>query len=630
MKKSKSATSCRQYDLTAFKSPADLRAIPAEEMPQLAARIREFLVEKVSATGGHLASNLGVVELSLALHRVFDAPQDHIIWDVGHQSYIHKIITGRADRFDELRKVGGLCGFTNRKESEYDPFGAGHSSTSISAALGFATADRIAGRKAYTVAVIGDGAFTGGMVHEALNNCAPDLPLIIVLNENEMSISRNTGAFAQYISHIRSSRRYLRTKSRTKDVLPRIPLIGRGLYKIAKGLTHFAKRRLYRANYFEELGFLYLGPADGNDYARTERILRQAKARNGAVIVHLKTTKGKGYLPAESDPSHFHSTAPCTAAAGAGSFHAAFGEELVSLAKENDRICAITAAMEIGCGLDAFSREFPTRFFDVGIAEEHAATFAAGMAAGGMIPCFAVYSTFLQRAYDNVLHDIALQNLPVKLFIDRAGLAHGDGATHHGIFDVSFLSAIPHLRLYAPACYGTLRAMMKDVMTIDTPCAIRYPNASEDARIAPLFYPDGDFARYGVRADFKKDERPQNIVITYGNIVKEALNAKEQAAQQGRSVGILLLEVLKPYDELAKQIAPYLSRTTRVIFLEEGMAHGGAACLTAEALREEMGERFPSDYRVLAIKDHFASPAEKTDLYRYCGISAEDVLENLL
>ena len=630
MKKSKSATSCRQYDLTAFKSPADLRAIPAEEMPQLAARIREFLVEKVSATGGHLASNLGVVELSLALHRVFDAPQDHIIWDVGHQSYIHKIITGRADRFDELRKVGGLCGFTNRKESEYDPFGAGHSSTSISAALGFATADHIAGRKAYTVAVIGDGAFTGGMVHEALNNCAPDLPLIIVLNENEMSISRNTGAFAQYISHIRSSRRYLRTKSRTKDLLPRIPLIGRGLYKIAKGLTHFAKRRLYRANYFEELGFLSLGPVDGNDYARTERILRQAKARNGAVIVHLKTTKGKGYLPAESDPSHFHSTAPCTAAAGAGSFHAVFGEELVSLAKENDRICAITAAMEIGCGLAAFSREFPTRFFDVGIAEEHAATFAAGLAAGGMVPCFAVYSTFLQRAYDNVLHDIALQNLPVKLFIDRAGLAHGDGATHHGIFDVSFLSAIPHLRLYAPACYGTLRAMMKDVMTIDTPCAIRYPNASEDARIAPLFYPDGDFACYGVRADFDNDERPQNIVITYGNIVKEALNAKEQAILQGRSVGILLLEVLKPYNELAKQIAPYLSRTTRVIFLEEGMAHGGAACLTAEALREEMGERFPSDYRVLAIKDHFASPTEKTDLYRYCGISAEDVLENLL
>lgn len=630
MKKSKPVTKSKQYDLTAFKSPADLRVLPAEEMPLLSARIREFLVEKVSTNGGHLASNLGVVELSLALHRVFDAPQDHIIWDVGHQSYIHKILTGRADRFDDLRKVGGLCGFTNRKESEYDPFGAGHSSTSISAALGLAMADRIAGKKAYTVAVIGDGAFTGGMVHEALNNCSPDLPLIIVLNENEMSISRNTGAFAQYISSIRSSRRYLRTKRRTKDVLPRIPLIGRGLYKIAKGLTHFAKRRLYRANYFEELGFLYLGPTDGNDYAKTERILRQAKDRNGAVIVHLKTTKGKGYLPAESDPSHFHSTAPLTSESSTGSFHAAFGEELVSLAKENERICAITAAMEIGCGLDAFSRDFPSRFFDVGIAEEHAATFAAGMAAGGMIPCFAVYSTFLQRAYDNVLHDIALQSLPVKLFIDRAGLAHGDGATHHGIFDVSFLSAIPNLRLYAPACYGTLRAMMKDVMTEDTPCAIRYPNASEDARIAPLFYPDGDFASYGVRADFERDKPPKNIIITYGNIVKEALNAKEKAAQQGRSVGILLLEVLKPYDALAKQIAPYLTQETRMIFLEEGIAHGGAACLTAEALREEMGECFPADYRILAIKDHFASPTEKTDLYRYCGISAEDVLENLI
>lgn len=630
MKRKQAHVPNKAHDLTKLHTPADLRALPAEEMPQLSEEIREFLIEKVSATGGHLASNLGVVELSLALHRVFDAPNDHIIWDVGHQSYIHKIVTGRADRFDELRKVGGLCGFTNRAESEYDPFGAGHSSTSVSAALGFATADRIAGRSAYTVAVIGDGAFTGGMVHEALNNCDPDLPLIIVLNENEMSISRNTGAFARYIAGIRASRSYQRTKNRTKAILPRIPLIGRGLYKAAKSATRFLKKRLYRANYFEELGFLYLGPVDGNDYERTERVLQQAKERHGAVLVHLKTKKGKGYLPAESDPSHFHSTAPRTNSVGAGSFHAVFGEELTALAEKDKRICAITAAMEIGCGLDAFSQHYKDRFFDVGIAEEHAATFAAGMAAGGMIPCFAVYSTFLQRAYDNVLHDIALQNLPVKLFIDRAGLAHGDGATHHGIFDVSFLSAIPNLRLYAPACYGTLRAMMKDVMTEDTPCAIRYPNASEDARVATTFYPDGDFASYGVRADFEKGNPPKNIIITYGNIVKEALNAKEQAAQHERSVGILLLEVLKPYDALAKQIAPYLSRETRMIFLEEGIAHGGAACLTAEALREEMGDGFPTDYRILAIKDHFASPTEKTELYRYCGISAEDVLENLI
>lgn len=618
------------HDLTKLKTPADLRALPAEEMPRLSEEIRAFLVEKVSKSGGHLASNLGVVELSLALHRVFDAPRDHIIWDVGHQSYIHKIITGRADRFDELRQVGGLCGFTNRAESEYDPFGAGHSSTSVSAALGFATADKIAGRQAYTVAVIGDGAFTGGMVHEALNNCSPDLPLIIILNENEMSISRNTGAFARYIAKIRSSRSYQRTKKRTKAVLPRIPLIGRGLYRAVRGVTRFAKSRLYRANYFEELGFLYLGPEDGNDYERTERILRQAKERQGAVIVHLKTKKGFGYLPAETDPSHFHNTAPQKARAKDNTFHGVFGEELVALAQKDGRITAITAAMGLGCGLEAFRDAYPNRFFDVGIAEEHAATFAAGMAANGMLPCFAVYSTFLQRAYDSVVHDIALQELPVKLFIDRAGLAPGDGATHHGIFDVSFLSAIPSLHLYAPACYGTLRAMMRDVMASAAPCAVRYPNASEDSRVPALFYPAGDFENYGVRADFDIDRRPKNVIITYGGIVSEALNAKEKAEQNGHSVGIILLEALKPYDEAARKIAPLLARETNVIFLEEGIEYGGAACLTAEMLREQMGEAFPANYHILAIRDHFASPTEKTDLYRYCGISAEDILDRLV
>ena len=618
------------YDLTKLRTPADLRALPAKEMPALAEEIRRFLIEKVSASGGHLASNLGVVELSLALHRVFDAPNDHIIWDVGHQSYIHKIVTGRADRFDELRRVGGLCGFTNRAESEYDPFGAGHSSTSVSAALGFAMADQVAGRRAYTVAVIGDGAFTGGMVHEALNNCSPELPLIIILNENEMSISRNTGAFARYIAGIRSSRSYLRTKNRTKSLLPRIPLVGRGLYRLAKGLTNFLKKRLYRANYFEELGFLYLGPENGNDYERTERILRKAKERRGAVLVHLKTTKGKGYTPAENDPSHFHSTAPNAAAPSGETFHSVFGRELVQLAAKDTRICAITAAMGLGCGLDGFRAAYPNRFFDVGIAEEHAATFAAGMAANGMIPCFAVYSTFLQRAYDSVVHDIALQGLPVKLFIDRAGLAHRDGATHHGIFDVSFLSAIPNLHLYAPACYGTLRAMMREVMASNAPCALRYPNAGEDARVAAVFYPNGDFENYGIRADFDTSKTPKNVIITYGSIVSEALNAKEKAEKKGLSIGIILLEVLKPYDEAAKRIAPLLTRDTNVIFLEEGIENGGAASLTALALQAQMGEGFPAGYHILAICDHFASPTEKTDLYHSCGISADDMLAKLL
>ncbi len=628
MKKQKTAP--MTFDLTTLKTPADLRALPDEAMPALAEDIRTFLIRGVENSGGHLASNLGVVELSLALHRVFDAPRDHIIWDVGHQSYVHKILTGRADRFDALRQPGGLCGFTNREESEYDPFGAGHSSTSISAALGFAMADKLAGRDAYTVAVIGDGAFTGGMVHEALNNCQSDLPLIIILNENEMSISRNTGAFARYIAKIRSSRSYMRTKKRTKAALPRVPLVGKGLYRVVKGLTHWAKRSIYSANYFEELGFLYLGPEDGNDYERTLRILQKAKDRHGAVIVHLKTKKGKGYTPAEKDPSHFHSTAPQTGGkSGHSSFHAVFGEELVRLAKEEPRLCAITAAMDLGCGLDGFKKAYPKRFFDVGIAEEHAATFAAGMAADGMLPCFAVYSTFLQRAYDSVVHDIALQNLPVKLFIDRAGLAVHDGATHHGIFDVSFLSAIPHLHLYAPACYGSLRTVMRDICKNNSPCAVRYPNEAEDARVAARFYPQGDFAAYGVRADFATDTQPKNLVITYGHTAKIALDAEENARQTGHSVGTLLIEQLKPYDDAARKLAPYIKKDTNLIFLEEGIENGGAAMLTVMALQKEMGTAFPAAYHILAIRDHFATPKAACDLYEYCGIGAE-AITNLL
>ncbi len=626
----KKQTTENTHYLNRIKTPEDLRALPKEAMPSLAAEIRAFLVDKVTKNGGHLASNLGVVELTLALHRVFDTPRDHLIWDVGHQSYVHKILTGRADRFDELRQVGGLSGFTSRRESEYDPFGAGHSSTAASAALGFAQADRLSDNPAYTVAVIGDGAFTGGMVHEALNNCSPDLPLILVLNENEMSISRNTGAFARYIADIRASHSYRRTKQRTAAFLQRLPLIGHPLHRMVKGIVHFLKRRIYKSNYFEDLGFLYLGPINGNNYDRVERALRQAKARHGAVVVHIKTKKGMGYAPAEEDPSTYHNThAPSKCQTEEATFHSVFGEELTALAERDEKICAITAAMGLGCGLDGFRDRFPDRFFDVGIAEEHAVTFAAGMAAGGMTPCFAVYSTFLQRAYDSILHDVALQGLPVKLFIDRAGLAPADGATHHGIFDVSYLSGIPDLRLYAPACYGSMREMMAHVMTTPDPCALRYPNAGEDARVAPHFYPNGDFENYGVRADFSASEPKKNVIITYGNILTKALDAQEAYQKQGGELGILLLEELKPYDLTAKKIAPYLRPDTRVFFLEEGIENGGAGALIGLALRRAMGEAYPQEYEILAIRDHFASPATPVNLYRYCGISAEDILEKL-
>lgn len=642
-KKSAAKKEGRQLLLDKIQSPIDLRALPALEMPALCEEIRAFLVENVTKTGGHLASNLGVVELSVALHRVFDTPRDRVIFDVGHQSYVHKMLTGRRGQFPSLREPGGLSGFTNRRESEYDPFGAGHSSTALSAALGFAQAERLRGKDAYTVAVIGDGAFTGGMVHEALNNIDRDLPLIVVLNENEMSISRNTGAFARYIARMRASHGYLTAKERLSWLLERLPLIGQPIYRALQWAKEKTKKRLLRGNYFEGLGFLYLGPIDGNDYARVERVLRQAKRRKGAVLVHIKTEKGHGYEPAVRDPQAYHHVGAGSAgsvgnagntrgaaARGEGArFPSVLGAELTERAKGDDRICAITAATGFGCGLDPFAKAYPSRFFDVGIAEEHAVTFAAGLAANGMLPCFAVYSSFLQRAYDNVLHDVALQDLPVKLFIDRAGLAMADGATHHGIFDVSFLSSIPNMHIFAPACIGSLRAAVGTALALPHPTAVRYPNAVQDERVERTFYPNGDFDSFGVRADFVPGQAPRNVVVAFGCAVSRALDATEAARARGLSCGVVLIEALKPYDTCAQALRPYLTGATRVIFFEEGIESGGAAASLLLHLREkDTSSTF--DARVLAIRDHFVAPNEVCDLYRFAGVSAQDILAALV
>lgn len=621
----------RRGILDTIEFPLDLRALPPSDMPALCEEIRAFLVENVERTGGHLASNLGVVELSVALHRVFNTPRDRVIFDVGHQSYVHKILTGRRGQFPALRQPGGLSGFTSRKESEYDPFGAGHSSTALSAALGFAEAERLSHGDAYTVAVIGDGAFTGGMVHEALNNIDRDLPLIVVLNENEMSISRNTGAFARYIARMRASAGYLTTKQKLSWFLERLPLIGRPIYRALQWTKEKTKRRLLRGNYFEGLGLFYLGPIDGNDYARVERALYQAKRRRGAVLVHIKTEKGHGYEPAVRDPQSYHHVGAGGAAAHdeGARFPSVLGAELTERAKGDDRICAITAATGFGCGLDPFAKAHPSRFFDVGIAEEHAVTFAAGLAANGMLPCFTVYSSFLQRAYDNVLHDVALQNLPVKLFVDRAGLAAADGATHHGIFDVSFLSGIPNMHLFAPACFGSLRAITGAVLALPCPVAVRYPNAEEDGRVAKIFYPDGDFECFGVRADFAAGQAPKNVVIAFGCAVSRALDAADAARAKGLPCGVILVEALKPYDVCAEAVLPYLTGARRVIFFEEGIASGGAAASLLLALREKDANS-AFETRVLAIRDHFVAPSEPCDLYRFAGVSAEDILSALV
>ena len=619
----------RNYELlNSINSPEDVKRLEENQLPLLCEEIRDFLVEKVSVTGGHLASNLGVVELSVALHRVFSTPNDHIVWDVGHQSYVHKILTGRRGDFDTLRQSGGLSGFTKRDESEHDAFGAGHSSTSVSAALGLAEADKLSGVDAYTVAVVGDGAFTGGMIHEALNNCDRNLKLIIVINENEMSISKNIGRFADSLSKIRSSEGYFNTKKATVKVLGAIPIVGKWLLGLLKKTKKALKNMLYGSNYFENMGLYYLGPVDGNDVEALEDILELAKKQQDSVIVHIKTKKGKGYEPAEKNPDRYHSLAP-KGSEGGTNFSAEFGKIICELASKDERVVAITAAMCEGTGLEGFKTRYSDRFFDVGIAEPHAITYAAGLAAGGKRPFAAIYSTFLQRAYDNIIHDVALQGLPVCLCIDRAGLNPADGPTHHGIFDVAFLSQIPEMKIYTPATYTALKSAMVDGLRSNSPCAVRYPRGAESAAVREHFYPDGSKG-VGIRADFSSDEKPCAVIVTHGRIASEAIKAQTALAEKGMRVGIVLLEFLKPYGECVSLVAEAVGdNTCPVITLEEEIKNGGAGMIIADELCRCHGfDR--SKITVMAVEDNFGFGKKDETVYETLGLSCKDIEKEIL
>ena len=609
--------------LNQINSPEDLKKIPRSDMPRLAGEIRAFLVENVEKTGGHLASNLGVTELTLAIHRVFDSPKDHVIFDVGHQAYVHKILTGRRDRFGDLRKPGGLSGFTLRRESDHDPFGAGHSSTSVSAALGFAEADVLLKNDSHTVCVLGDGAYTGGMIHEALNNCKPDLKMIIIINENGMSISHTRGAFAHLLERVRISSKYARLKRGTTTVLEKIPLIGRPIKKCLTFIKGKIKSIIYSPNYFEQLGLYYLGTIDGNDYDRVEKALKEAKRIGKTVVVHIKTKKGKGYDPAEKSPDEYHSL---SSSGATSTFHSVFSEELIRLADSDDKIVAVTAAMGIGTGLDTFGEKHPDRYYDVGIAEEHALTFSAGLAAAGFKPYAAVYSTFLQRAYDNVLHDVALQSLPVKMIIDRAGLATSDGATHHGIFDVAFLSHIPNIEILAPITYRSLRKAVEYAAGVAHPIAIRYSNASESERVV------GEFEYYKdcVLINFAPDCIPKNIFITYGSLADRVLSAAGSINDGGSSCGVIILERLKPYTRLIEDVKSMLKQAEKIVFAEEGIKKGGAAMSFVEELINQNELDLVDKFDVCAIDDNFASPDTLCDLYDYVGLSKKQLVERMM
>lgn len=614
-------------------SHADLCALSGEQLHILAEEIRAMLVEVVTKNGGHLASNLGAVELSIAMHRVFETPKDHFIFDVGHQSYIHKILTDRKDRFDTLRMPGGISGFTKREESEHDCFGAGHSSTSLSAALGFAVSDTLQGKDAYTVVVLGDGAFTGGMIHEALNNCKKHLPLIIILNENEMSISKNIGRFAHHLTKMRSKPGYLQTKATTGRVIKNIPLIGNRLFSLMRDVKKSIKNMLYGSNYFEDLGLYYLGPIDGNDEQAVENLLREAKRAGQSCVVHLKTRKGKGYAPAEEHPNVYHGLSPVSAVrTNKPNFSAVFGEELCRLAEQDSRICAITAAMSDGTGLEGFRKKFPDRFFDVGIAEEHAVTFAAGLAANGMRPVVAIYSTFLQRAYDQILHDVALQKLPVIFCVDRAGLNAADGATHHGIFDVSYLSQVPNLVIDSPLTEASLRLSLREALARDLPSAIRYPNGYECNEVVSRFYPNGLNRELSCCADFDLSESVDAIIVTDGRIVGEAIHAASLwRDESGKRVGIVLLERIKPYEIAADYIARRLPmHPIRLIFLEEDIRAGGMGVTLYDLLSRRYPEKMANkSVVILAPEDSFVIREKAESIYDTAGVSADYILKAL-
>jgi len=605
-------------------SPSDLKKLKPEQLPELAAEIRQFLLENVSVTGGHLGSNLGAVELTIALHYCFDSPFDKIIWDVGHQAYTHKILTGRRDLFHTQRQYKGISGFPKRSESEHDAFGVGHSSTSISAGLGMAAAADMAGAKNHAIAVIGDGSLTGGMAFEALNQAGHlKKNLIVILNDNEMSISKNVGAFSSFISRKMTGRYFRDLKKEMQGLLKSIPAIGTDILHFARRAENSLKGFLTPGSLFEALGFDYLGPLDGHDLPQLVEVFNNINELDGPLLVHIMTTKGKGYKPAEETPDKYHGVAPFNIATGVvpakasnKSYTDVFGETIVKLAEEDPKIVAITAAMPDGTGLNEFARRFPERFFDVGIAEQHALVFAAGMAADGFRPVAAIYSTFLQRAYDQVFHDICLQKLPVTLAMDRAGVVGDDGPTHHGVFDISYLRHLPQLTMMAPKDENELRQMLKTAIYSNIPMALRYPRGAGygvpmDCEIKTLEIGKGEELLDG------KDL----TIIAIGSTVLPALQAAEVLRKNGIDTGVVNARFVKPLD--ADLILSVASKTGRIITVEENALQGGFGSAILELLYDNNMQNVK--VKRLGIPDHYIEQGSQAQLRKDIGIDSEGI-----
>lgn len=612
--------------LTQINKPEDIKKLSLTELEALASELRSFIVATVAKNGGHLAPSLGTVELTLALYSVFNFPHDKLIWDVGHQAYSHKILTGRRDSFASLRQKGGITGFPNRFESKYDAFGVGHASTSISAALGMAVSRDISGRKNEVIAVIGDGALTGGEAFEALNQ-AGDLgkKLIVILNDNEMSIDKNVGGMSEYLSRIRLNPQYSKAKRDMGTLLQSIPHFGDKALKTARIVKDSVRAALVPGSLFEELGFHYVGPIDGHNLSLLQEILQRARAMSGPVLIHVHTTKGKGYLPAENQPEKFHGIGKFDPATGEvikkpspPSYTAVFGEAIVQLADKNPNLLAITAAMPTGTGLKNFSKIYPGRFFDVGIAEEHAVTLAAGMAADGKHPVVALYSTFAQRAYDQLMHDVCLQNLPVTLCLDRAGLVGADGPTHHGAFDLSYLRHMPNMTVFVPKDEAELRDMLATAVAMDSPTAIRYPRG---AGIGVSLTADFKSIPIG-KAEIISENDGEVAFLAVGPMVYKAKQAAEILAESGIMATVINMRFVKPLD---KAIIETMAVSKKLLVtVEENVLAGGFGSAAAEVLADGDLLKHTSLIR-MGIADTFVEQGTHDELLEICNLQPEQL-----
>ena len=609
--------------------PEDIRKYSLFELESLAKEIRQLIIATVSQNGGHLAPSLGTVELTLALYSVFKFPQDKLIWDVGHQAYTHKILTGRKDKFSTLRQKGGITGFPNRFESPYDAFGVGHASTSISAALGMAVSRDLSGRSNKVIAVIGDGALTGGEAFEALNHAGElGKDLIVILNDNEMSIDKNVGAMSEYLSRIRLMPQYKQAKHDVEEILSSIPRIGNRVLKTANQIKDSIRSVLVPGALFEEMGFSYLGPMDGHNISLLQEVLSNVREMSGPVLLHVHTMKGKGYSPAEDNPGKFHGVGKfdqatgevVKKAGGAPSYTAVFSKALIDLAEKRPELVAITAAMPSGTGLDVFKEKYPHRFLDVGIAEEHAVTMAAGLAADGKHPVVAIYSTFAQRAYDQLIHDVCLQKLPVTLCLDRAGLVGEDGPTHHGVFDLSYLRQMPNMTVFVPKDENELRQMLGKAVTMDTPTAVRYPRgAGLGVEIRE------EFADLTVGKAEVISEGGEVAFLAVGTMNETAIKAAEILAEQGIEATLANMRFVKPLDEeLLLQLG---TDKKLLVTLEENVLAGGFGSAVAEFL---LDKGLPARLLRFGLPDAFVEQGSRKELLELVGLTPEAVAAKIL